>query len=194
MTLTPRDKWMCAVLPALLTIIVAQRAYIHPVNREIEALRKQIQAQGPLAARQAALKQAEAENSQLAALMKARSTPATPAQNGHAATAHAFNRTLSLEQISKLCEAGNLTLISSSADASPKLPPTLAQAAKVLIKPGDPSSPQVWRLELRGGYIEMMEFLDRLAQAPSLVVPLNIGMQPDADETMPITWTLSVWL
>lgn len=193
MNLSTRDKWMCAVLPALLTTIVMQRGCVRPINRDIEALQAQIQKQGPLSTRKAALKQAEAENVQLQALVNAKKIPS--ANNAVApAAGGAFNRTLALEQISRLCEAGKLTLISSGPDTTAKLPPSIEQAAAVLCKPTDPLLPQVWKLEIRGPYVAMVEFLKSLGNAPVMVVPINLGMQPDANETAPISWTLSVWL
>lgn len=193
MNLTPRDKWMCAVLPALLTGIVCQIAFTRPLARESDALAAQIQKQGPLAVRKAALKQAENEHDQLEDIIAAkRKSLAGGGAAGGSETG--FNRTVTLQQISKLCETGGLTLMSSAPEPGAKLPPSVDAAAKVLVKPAEASAPQVWRLELRGSYTDMLEFLDGLAAVSSLVVPLTVGMQPDADENNPISWTLSIWL
>jgi len=190
LNLTPRDKWMCAVLPALLTGIIFQMALTHPLDRENEGLEKQIKAQGPIAARQSALKQLDAENAQLARIAAEKRKGVQGGTEGKPG----FDRTVALQQISRLCEDGGLILVSSAPDPSTKLPATFADTAKILLKPTDSSQPQVWRLEMRGSYGEFLKFLNQLASVPSLVVPLNVGMQPDANEDNPIRWTLTVWL
>jgi hypothetical protein len=182
---------MCAVLPALLTGIILQAAVTHPLERENENLERQIKAQGPMPARQAMLKQLDAENAQLE---KIANEKRKALKEGSPAGKAGFNRTVALQQISRLCEDGGLLLVSSAPDPSTKLPPAMAEAAKVLLRPGDASQPQVWRLEMRASYGEFLKFLNDLAGVPPMVVPLNLGMQPDPNEDNPISWTLTVWL
>lgn len=186
MNLSPRDKWMCAIIPALLTGLIYQYAFIHPVGVDIESIQKRLDTQGPLAARQAALKQAEADHAQLLHRVADMKKPGI--------TRLHFNRTAALQQISKLCESGGLTLVSSSPDTAAKLPPSIDQVASLLASPADSLPPQIWRLELQGSYPAMVEFLDGLGATPTLVVPLNLGLQPNAEDTRPLNWTVSVWL
>jgi len=187
MKLSMREKWMAALVPAIITGLIYQRFYQSPAQTDIEGLQKQIQSQGPLTARVAASRDAEAEHGRLERLLAAKRKPET---SGRAS----FNRTAALQQISKLCETGGLTLLSSSPQATAKLPPSIEQVQGILVRPDEPFPPQVWRLELQSSYTGMIDLLDGIARAPLLVIPLNVGMQPDPDETRPLVWTLTVWM
>ncbi len=191
MKLTPRDRWICAILPALLTVIICQAAFTHPLARENEALTQQIRTQGPLAMRQAGLRQAESEHTQLAeALAKKRQNLIGGAAGGQLG----FDRSVALQQVSKLCKDNNLALLSSSPDATVKLPAPMADMAKTLPATSESSAPRVWRLEMRGSYGDFHKFLHDLAAVPPFIIPLTLGMQPDPNEENPTSWTLTVWL
>jgi hypothetical protein len=187
MNLSSRDKWMCAVLPALLTAIICQTAFTHPLQRENDALAGQIRAPGSLPMRQAELRQLESDHAQIVEAVAQKRKALSAAGAG-------FNRTVALQQISKLCEQNHLALVSSAPDASTKLPPPIAEAAKVLVTERDTDAPQIWRLELRGSYGDFLQFLNGLGAVPPLIVPLNLSMQPDPNEDHPISWSLTVWM
>lgn len=189
MKLSLREKWMAALLPAIVTGLIYQFGWMRTAKTDADGLRKQIQTQGPLAARTAALQHENSEHGRLERLLATRRQPPTgPGQLPD------FNRTAALQQISKLCEAGGLTLLASSPDNGGKLPPSVEQVAKFLVRPGDPAAPQVWRLDLQSSYAGMVELLDGLSEAPQLIVPLGVTMQPNADETQPLIWSLTVWM
>lgn len=184
--LTVREQWMLAALPAVIVLLCYYTLSARPAAAEREKFAKQVAAFAPLPARQTQLRAAEEQRNQLATRVATQTRPAPSPEM-------TFDRDRALQVTSQLCEKHQLVLISSGLDPVVKLPVALQEAASAAQIAGG-STPQIWRFELRGGYLGVMEMLEEARGKAPLMVPLCLSMQPAPDERKPPTWILSLWL
>lgn len=184
--LTIREQWMLAALPAVLTLLGYYAFSARAAAKGRENLRTQIVKQAPLPSRQA---QVRAGREQLAKLAARVATQRRPAPSPEMT----FDRDRALQVASQLCEKHQLALISYALDPAGKLPLALQESAGAVQSSGG-TAPQIWRFELRGGYVSVMEMLEEAKDKAPLMVPLCLSMQPAPDERKPPTWILSLWL
>jgi hypothetical protein len=184
-TMTTRDKWLSAALPALLTLLLGWLIGLRPAGREIAQLRQRVHNLGSLESRKALLAAAQATRADLEkTVAEKRSAPA--------GDRIAFDRNWAMQQVSVLCDTHGLSLEKSNADPAAQLSPVLRDALPALAGSGPP--PQVWRLELSGSYPNVVKLLEGLRKAKPLIVPLNLSMQSGKTERHPTTWVLTLWL
>ena len=182
---TLREKWMLALLPAILTLLLGWAIFYSPKDGEV--LRKHVESQGPLSARQARVALAQAE---AAALEK------TIAQKRAALTADpgGFDRNHAMQQVSELCAAQGLSLNAAKVDATARLPKALDAASGSMLHNPAATEPQVWRFELSGSYAAMQRLLEGLQRAQPMIVPLCISMDTRKNGHHPQKWVLTLWL
>ncbi len=186
--LPTRDRCLAAALPALIVFLVGWLLYIRPVSKEVSLLERRVENQGPPQARHELVSRARTAQSELEMTI-ARLQEARPAAGA------VFNRNLAMQHISRLCETNYLSLSETKVEpGDAKLPPALKTAAPALTNHTSGTLPQVWRIELRGSYSNVMKLLEGLQKADALVVPLSLTMQADKNERKPATWAITLWL
>lgn len=186
-TMTARDKWLAAALPALLTLLIGWFFFFRPAGRETNGLRQRVENQGPLSARQALVAMAQKEREDLEkAVADRRNTPATEVG--------VFDRNSAMQQVSLLCDANGLSLNATALEPGGKLPPALQEATVALTRTANATPPQVWRIELSGGYPSIVKLLDGFQRAKPVIVPLNLSMESGKNERIPAKWVLTLWL
>jgi hypothetical protein len=182
-----RDKWLAAVLPALVTLLAGWIFFLRPASRELAGLRQRVENQGPLSARQTLLLSARTERLNLEKMIAIKRAAA-------AGEAGAFDRNGAMQQVSRLCAAHNLSLNAAAPEPGGKLPRALQEAAAALSRMEDGVPPQVWRIELDGSYPGVVRLLEALGKTKPLIVPLNLSMEAGKNERNPAKWTISLWL
>jgi hypothetical protein len=196
MRLNARDQWLCAVLPAVITVGIYLVVAVRQDRHVLAPLRKQLRALGITANSLQTLEQVQAENRRLEAELRALSpdgkAPDPADRTGDADPAAA--QTPALRQVTRLCEAGGITLLASAPDPDCRLPEMLQQALRPAAGSGHPPVPQIWRLELRGPYPAMVTLIESLPRGEPRVVPVGITMRPRTDDAQSIGWILTIWI
>ncbi len=183
-----REKWMLALLPAILILLIGWSFFLDPAAHQVEVLRAKVEKMGALSTRQAQVAQVKVECAALQKSLAAR-RDAQSRQNFR------FDRNRALQQVSKLCALQGLSLNATSADTtSARLPPSLQDAAQATNTDEGATPPQFWRLELNGSYDAVVGLLDGLQDTAPLIVPLSLSMETGKTERQPAKWVLTLWL
>ncbi|MFZ4765122.1 MAG: hypothetical protein ACOYMN_09230, partial [Roseimicrobium sp.] len=129
--MTTRDKWLAAVLPALVTLLVGWVFFLRPANRELANLRQRVLNQGSLSAKQELAARVQAERAALAkALAERRAAP--PTETG------VFDRNAAMQQVSLLCAEYGLSLNATALERGGQLPPALQESTAALSRNATP--------------------------------------------------------
>lgn len=190
-SLTERDKWLAAALPAMLTLLLGWLVFLRPAWRETSLIRQRVQNQGPLSTRQAQVAAVQVEN---AAIERALADTDEPKDPDAEPAVTLFDRNWALQYIALFSARHGLSLNETSLEIAAALPPALQQTAALLTKLPGGQRPQVWRLELTGNYPAMVKLLEDLKDVKPLIVPLNISMEAGKTERLPAKWVLTLWL
>lgn len=187
-TLSTRDRWLAATLPALVILLGGGLYYLRPAGKEIALLKRQVEGLGSLddqLDRVALARTGQAKMEETVAKLRNIRPPATAV----------FNRNLAMQQLSKLCQAHTLSLAGTNLEAGDgRLPPALKSAALTLTQHGGTTPPEVWRIDLTGSYGNVVKMLEGLENAEALIIPLGVSMKTDPRERKPTCWTLTLWL
>jgi hypothetical protein len=187
-TLSTRDRWLAATVPALVILLIGWIYYLRPAGRETALLKRQVEGQGPLEDqldRVALARSGLEELEKTVAKLRTVRPPATAV----------FNRNLAMQQISKLCQTHTLSLVGTNPEASDgRLSPALKSAALALTQHGTTTPPEVWRIDLTGSYSNVVKMLEGLKNAEALIIPLSISMKADPRERKSTCWTMTLWL
>lgn len=182
---TTREKWMLALLPVVLTLLLGWAFFVRPADKQLALLKQRVAAQGSAAAKRAQIDRARQERTSLEKTLKARQQAAEAEEN-------TFDRNAAMQEVSALCSACGLSLNKTEQDLTGKLPKNLQEAASALGEGATP--PQLWKLEFSGAYPEVIRLLDGLQKARPLIVPLAVSMQSGKTERTPASWVLTLWL
>jgi hypothetical protein len=179
MKLGDRERWMCALLPGILIVLLYAGGSSRAARREIASLRREIAQHDPAPARDARLDRARAESGRLAGAIEAARARAAAGANAP----HARGGAAAMREASRLGAAAGVTVTDCRR--------TERSASRV--SPPWPGA-EAWRLAVRGGYSQMLRFLDALAEAPAAVVPAGLALDASGDGEQPLRWTLTVCL
>jgi hypothetical protein len=192
----PRERWLCAALPAVITILICQALLVRPWRREIVVLRAELKHQKAAGDQGGRLERARAENRRLTQelrdLRDAADAKAGAITNGTGFAA--AGRAASLREVTRLCEQSGVTLIYATPAADARLPADTLAAIQTLQGKSGWDEAEVWQLDLRGTYPAMVRLLEALSTSGSLIVPAGISMAPAADEAKPNSWKLTLWI
>ena len=185
-----REKWLLASLPAVLTLLIGWALFFRPTD--LVALRKHVESQGPLSAKQALITRAQAESMALQKSITARKAAL-------ATETATFDRNRAMEVVSELCATHGLSLDAAKLETTGKLPTALQDATPALTHNPAATPPQVWRIELSGAYANVVKLLAGLQQSQPLIVPLSLSMdtrkkEKEKERHQPLKWVLTLWL
>lgn len=186
-TMTVRDRWLAAALPALLTLLIGWFFFLRPAARETNGLRQRVENQGSLSTRKVLVAAAQNERADLEKAVADRHV--TPASEDGV-----FDRNSAMQQVSLLCAANGLSLNATALEVGGKLPLDFQEATAAFTRTVGTTPPQVWRIELSGRYPSIVKLLEGLQRAKPLIVPLNLSMESGKNERIPAKWVLTLWL
>lgn len=196
MNLTERDKWLCAILPALLMLAVYGWVIARPVLRENAAMRAELRMQEPPKMRDERLAAARAEGGrlveELAALRVETAGMESPATAGASPEAAARNRASVLRMLSDLCGPSGARLVSAQRQESGGAGG--GDGGGGLLERMKWTAAQPWRLELRGTYGGMARWLEALSELGVQALPTGLDMDPGTEAASPASWTLDMWI
>ena len=184
---TTREKWLLSFVPGFGVFVLGWLLFIHPAEKEVTRLRNIVERQGSLSARQAQVVQASAEQTTLERAIAAKRTVLADEEI-------LFDRNTAMHQVSVLCAENGLSLNAAAVEASAKLPPALKDATPTLTRNPAATPPEVWKIELTGGYGGVLNLLGGLQKAKPIIVPLTISMQAGKNDRQPAKWVLDLWL
>lgn len=186
-SLSPRDRWLATILPALVILLGGWLFFLRPGGKEVALLRQRVVNQGSPTERRQLVNYA---NEERLALEK----QVAEKKELLAKEAGSFDHNAGMQQVSMLCAELGLSLNAATTEAGGlQVPTVLRDAAKMLDKDGR-DKPVPWRIELTGGYGSVLQLLDGLAKTKPLIVPLNLSMTASPDNRTPPTWMLTLWL
>jgi hypothetical protein len=197
-----RERVLTIVLPALLVVVVygmfafggRQKALTKALD-DLERTRAKAPAPAVLAGKQAEIKRVNLELETLqknVAELKVKSdklmTPfLQPEERQHR-----------IDRLHDLLHYNNLVLLRESPAEGSKdgrdmrLSPSQDRLHKLLTEKSPAQHrPQLYRVDVAGRYLDMLEFLKALSEGDTIAIPLGLGMQ---DEKGRREWTLLVWI
>ena len=182
LTLNDRDKWLCVVLPVVLTVLTYSILAARPLLRDCRGAQAELARQDPPSVRAARLETARAEKVRLNDALATERTRATVIHGSTASTtaSSSSRRVAALAEISRRCEECKMTMLCTAPE------PGVAAGKEEF------GSGEQWRLELRGPYEGMAHLLDALTSGDHPVMPVRLDMMPAADDGKPIDWVLTV--
>ena len=196
MNLTERDKWLCAALPALLTLAVYGWFFARPVLRENAVLRFELRGQEPPEVRDERLAIAREEGvrlaEELAELRAETDGMESPAVAGASPVAAARNRAGVLRMLSDLCGPSGARLV--SARRQERGGAGGGDGVGGLLERMKWTAAQPWRLELRGTYGGMARWLEGLSELGVQALPTGLEMEPGTEAAQPASWVLDMWI
>lgn len=185
-TLSPRDRWLATILPALVILLGGWIFFLRPSGKEAALLRQRVANQGSPTDRRQLVNYAHEERAALEKQIAAK-------KEAIARESSAFDHNAGMQQVSMLCTEFGISLNVASAEMGSTVPLVLKDAA-ALLATGGRQAPVTWRIELSGSYGSVLKLLDGLAKSKPLIVPLNLSMTSAQDTRTPPTWTLTLWL
>jgi hypothetical protein len=192
MKLTGRERWMCAGLPAAVILLIYGVFFARPRIRSAAAIRTALLQEDPAAVRAERLQRAETERARLAAELAA-----LPAEDGdagpEAAQSVAARRVATLERLSTLCAEAGVTLL-HAANAAASSSTDRHSAARHLLEQAGWRDPEIWHVELRGGYLSITRLVEALARPPAYALPVRVDFHAGPGETGPFHWVLEMWM
>lgn len=186
MKLSQREQWMIAIAAPALAAVFAELLLLQPLRKQADDLTRAAAAQGAPAARVAQLQQTQAGVENLRGEIDALRTrmEASHGRPDHSAA---------LKEISRLCEASGVSLI-SSAQENQTFAPVLQPAVPLLAGRSGGIGPEAWRIDVQGSYPQVHKLLAALAVSKAWIVPLHMGMKMDEEGHAPTVWSLTLWL
>jgi hypothetical protein len=183
MNLSTRDKWLLAILPAILTVMAYFFLQAGPAQRNLAAALAQLDKEraAPTSARALATAGAErdrVEDALLAAREKAHQLSTAQPTGVHLP---AEERGQALRTISDAMSAQGLFLVQSERVLTDEAPPLLKRTMEALDKlptVRKVPAPQLWKFEVWGSYPDFATLCERLAKSDEFVVPLSMSMAP----------------
>ena len=189
----PQDRWVCIILPPLLTAALLFRVLLRPLLMDVSALRASIPGQRALILPPETMDQFRAEQRQLEQTMAGEQRQVEAAEAVFKKNC-AENRVLTLQAIARLCESAGLTLLAMRKEDQAECPQVLQSLAQTLKEQGSAPAPQFWRLDLQGSYANMVRILDALSTMDRLVIPISLSMEPGKNGNGAALWTLALWI
>ena len=193
--LTERDRWICAALPAILTVVLWFFLFARPLGRDGSGLRAELRAQEPPEMRAERFEWAQQEAGPLGEELQAlRNSAETAAKEGASAAdldSALARRAATLRGVSRRCEQSSVTLVRASAAGGSK---THGAANSKWLEQMHWTDAELWQLELQGTYESVLGLLERLSADNLSIIPVGIRMDPAVDEAKPMSWAVSVWI
>lgn len=199
MTLSPRDKIIAALLPALLTLVGYNWLYGRPASQQMSAL------DARLASSQASPVDVSFLDEKRRAVEQLNAALATAEEKKKLAQPRAAlpspnrpDRSKSLRTLTRQLADSGLTLVKTSrSEARVSAGPASTDLGWLAEKQSMPA-PEYWRVELLGSYAQMLDALKGLAASSDFIVPLTVEMEAanksSAEGESLQKWTLVVWL
>lgn len=187
MSLQTREKWLLAVLPAVLLCVGLELASLRTLRRETKTLDQNLANRSLSASPEIQLTAARQGVEDLKISLADSRKRLEQNQAG-------FDRALALQRVSELAESCGITLLASELDPSAKPLPVLLAASDTLVRRGNATPPQVWKVDLRGSYAAVVALVKKLETSSPLIVPLGAVMTSQTDLRQPLAWQLSLWL
>ena len=183
MNLTTRDKWILAVLPAIVTGLFYMYGQGGAAQRRLTQARAELEKERAEPVNVKALAAVATESDRVQdALAAARETSARlTAANPARLAVPAEERGEALRTISNSISAQGLFLMNSTRVPGTENPATIRQllnAWSQLPPVYKVPSVQVWKLEVWGSYTHFARLCDDLAASQKFIVPLSVTMEP----------------
>lgn len=192
MKLSPRDRWIVAIFPALCALIAYEWGVATPLERELKTLRESAGAADPAKTAQdltVALRDVHKIETELESEKKNDSLHEAVFPEEWKDT----DRTRTLQELSQVFEESGVLMLGSSLQKDRATDGALQELAKGLKERYGAPDPQLWRFELSGTYSRISELLKRLGQSKRFIVPVNVDMKVENDSA-DLTWTVILWI
>lgn len=193
--MTPRDRWILALLPAIVLVISYQYLKANPMTVTLNGLRSQAK-ETPKGATpadfQKAVNEADEIEKKLDAERERQKTFATQTP-GVPAEWRQDDRARTLQELTRLCEESGVTLLSTSLHGGNSLPAPLGDLSKMLKdKHGMPEA-QLWKFELTAPYARVAALLKRFSASDRFILPVQLDMKIENDDPE-LKWTVLLWI
>ena len=182
LNLPARDRWLCAILPAVITVALYAFTGARTLQRQCRMARAELDLQPPAAAREARLDAARREAARLEDQVRTeRERAAAPGGAGSRGAAQGPGaRDAAWKAVTDVCTSQGMTLFKAERIGGPAAG---AHGA---------ADPERWRLRLGGSYEAMVHVLDAIAEGPGPVVPVALTLSRPHDDGGYIDWGLEI--
>lgn len=186
MKLSHRESWMIALGVPVLVLLLAELAVLPSLRKKTTSATQSAAAKGTPAMWQSQLAQAQDEVTKIRDEIDAQRTALE-------AKGMKVDHGAALKEVSELCTACGLSLVSSVQDGQPVaigLKPALA----VITERNGGHAPEAWCVSVEGTYPQVRKLVSAMAASKAWIVPLNLGMKVDEEGLRPTVWALTLWL
>ncbi|MEL7499458.1 MAG: hypothetical protein AAFN77_17775 [Planctomycetota bacterium] len=102
----------------------------------------------------------------------------------------ASSRLETLEKITELMRDYNLSIVSQGSDESVAVSGYLTELFEKMNEQSVLDPVEFWPVEVKGAYFDMLEFLADVNLLAKNSIPISITMQPEAEGSRQLTWTI----
>lgn len=199
MKLSSQARWVIALAPAILTILLFFLLAISPNVKRSASMREEIGYLTSISAeRQARVAQLNEEQRRLSEQLNAMQTEMAGKDNkmNMATNRMTMCRATTVRSLSRMCNNAELTLLSiapaSNREVLHRRVDPVAMA-ELLTKAGWGGA-ETWQLHLRGTFPNMLKLLENMVKSEALIMPAGIGMAATSDEALANEWYLTIWI
>jgi hypothetical protein len=199
MKLTPRDRWILALVPAIALAIGYQYVKANPMRRTLTTLREQA-SQRPAGNPQADFQKALAESEQIEKQLDSERARKKAFANKAVGVPQDWcqpDRARTLHELTRLCEESGVILLASSLRGgdgnNSGLPAPLHDLAKTLKEKHGMPDPQLWKFEISAPYARVAAMLKRFAASDRFILPVQMDMKIENDNSE-LKWTVLLWI
>lgn len=187
MKISFREQWMLALMVPVVAFVAAELVVLRPLRQSVADLNQEMNLRGERSTWQLRLQAAQNELGSLQSQLE-------HARADLDKTLPRLDHATALKEVSRLCSECGLSLIATAQEAGPMLVPALQSAVPLIAAQNGGTTPEAWKIDLRGSYGQVRKLVNALTKSPAFIVPLQLGMKTDLEAMEPTAWVLTLWL
>jgi len=197
MTQNPRDRWLMAVIPAILTLGLYLWVSGRPAGRALDDARaklagsdKSVPKMSELLAKQKIVEDLSDKLSDEKERSLHIAQSLSPGAN---------DRAKAINGLSNMLTAKGLTLVKSAPNVGASMKYATTDI-ELLCKKQHMPAPQFWHVEMIGSYKQMLDTLQMISHSPDFIVPIGIEMNAGQEKATDLSddpdkrWALTLWI
>jgi hypothetical protein len=193
---TARDKWILAILPAVLTVVIYVWTYGRGLQVSVNRLMQQTRAAEAARPSRETIATAQATLQHLRAEAAAKALPAVKVPPAVPAVQFAPPAT-GLQIITQILSRNHILVVAAQTankSAGVSWPNEASDLPKRIAERRNGAAPVLWSVDMIGSYEQIRQALEEIAASDMCVIPQDIAMETLAPEASARHWTLWIWL
>jgi hypothetical protein len=193
---TTREKWILAILPAVLTVVIYVWTYGRELQVSVNRLIQQTRAAEAARPSRETIATAQATLQHLRADAATRTLPVVEVPPTAPALQFA-PPTTGLQTITHILSRNHILVVSTQTankSAGVSWPGEASDLSKRIAERRNGTAPVLWSVDMIGSYEQIRQALEEIAASDLCVIPQDITMETLAPDAAARHWTLWIWL